>query len=132
MGSRTVDEAEFHGDEVDFDATFCWPKPSKIPYPPIYFGGFTAATVRRARRHQAGWMPIAVPDVAMVSGQLGLLDGATDIPVSVVLPQNAEPALFDAYREHGAERALVSLSTHSEAETLRSLDRIAPLIETYR
>ncbi|OPX05006.1 hypothetical protein B1790_33990 [Mycobacterium sp. AT1] len=77
-------------------------------------------------------MPIAVPDVAMVSGQLGLLDGATDIPVSVVLPQNAEPALFDAYREHGAERALVSLSTHSEAETLRSLDRIAPLIETYR
>ena len=87
---------------VDFDATYCWPKPVQKPHPQIYFGGFTAATVSRARRHHAGWMPMAVPVADMVPAQMSLLDGATDIPVSVIVPEAAEPALLDAYRQHGA------------------------------
>jgi probable F420-dependent oxidoreductase len=62
------DEAEFHGRHVDFDATYCWPKPVQKPHPKIYFGGFTAATVTRARRHHGGWMPMAVPGADMVPG----------------------------------------------------------------
>jgi probable F420-dependent oxidoreductase len=127
----TKEEAEFHGVYVDFDATFCWPKPVQKPHPPIYFGGFTAATVSRARRHQAGWMPMAVP-LDMVPAQMSLLDGATDIPVDVVVPENAEPALLDAYRQHDVERASILLFTRPESETLRVLDSIATLIETYR
>ncbi len=126
------EKAEFHGDYVDFDATFCWPKPVQKPHPPIYFGGFTAATVDRARRHRAGWTPMAVPDVDMVSPQMSLLDGATDIPVDVVVPANAEPALLDAYRRHDVERASILLPARPESETLRLLDRTATLIETYR
>jgi alkanesulfonate monooxygenase SsuD/methylene tetrahydromethanopterin reductase-like flavin-dependent oxidoreductase (luciferase family) len=109
-------EAEFHGHHVDFDATYCWPKPVQKPHPKIYIGGFTAATVSRARRHHAGWMPMAVPVADMVPAQLGLLDGATDIPVSVIVPESVEPAVLDAYRQHGAERALILLSTKPESE----------------
>ena len=125
------DEAEFHGQHVDFDATYCWPKPVQKPHPKIYIGGFTAATVCRARRHHAGWMPMAVPVADMVPAQLGLLDGATDIPVSVIVPESVEPAVLDAYRRHGAERALIMLSTKPESETLQLLDSIAALTETY-
>jgi probable F420-dependent oxidoreductase len=128
----TSEEAEFHGDHVDFDATFCWPKPVQKPHPPIYFGGFTAATVSRARRHQAGWMPMAVPVADMVPAQMSLLDGATDIPVSVIVPGDAGPALLDAYRQHDVERASFVLSTRPESKTLRLLDSIATLIETCR
>jgi probable F420-dependent oxidoreductase len=125
------EEAEFHGHHVDFDATYCWPKPVQKPDPKIHIGGFTAATVSRARRHHAGWMPMAVPVADMVPAQLGLLDGATDIPVSVIVPESVEPAVLDAYRQHGAERAFILLSAKPESETLQLLDSIAALTETY-
>jgi probable F420-dependent oxidoreductase len=128
----TKEQAEFHGGYVDFDATFCWPKPVQKPHPPIYFGGFTAATVRRARRHHAGWTPLAVPNADMVPAQMNLLDGDSDIPVDVLVPENAEPVLLDAYRQYDVERASILLSTRSESETLRRLDTIAKLIEPYR
>jgi probable F420-dependent oxidoreductase len=125
------EEAEFHGQHVDFDKTYCWPKPVQKPYPPVYFGGYTAATVSRARRHDAGWMPMAVPVVDMVPAQMSLLDRATEIPVCVVVPEAVEPALLDAYRSHGAERAFITLSTNSESDTLRLLDKMAALVEIY-
>ena len=62
---------------------------------------------------------------------MSLLDGATDIPVSVIVPEAVEPALLDAYRSHGAERAFIMLSTKPESDTLRLLDNIAALAETY-
>jgi probable F420-dependent oxidoreductase len=125
------DRAEFHGRHVDFGATYCWPKPVQKPHPPIYFGGFTAAAVARARRHRAGWMPVAVPVPAMVPGQLSLLDGATDIPVSVIVPERVDRAVLDAYRRHGVERAFIMLSTKPEKETLQLLDSIAAFTEMY-
>jgi probable F420-dependent oxidoreductase len=125
------DEAEFHGRHVDFGATSCWPKPVQKPHPKIYFGGFTAATVSRARRHRAGWTPMAVPVANMVRAQLGLLEGATDIPVSVIVPERVELAVLDAYRQHGAERAFIMLSTKPETETLQLLDSTAAFTEIY-
>jgi hypothetical protein len=38
---------------------------------------------------------------------------------------------LDAYRQHGAERAFILLSTKPESETLQLLDSIAALTETY-
>jgi probable F420-dependent oxidoreductase len=125
------DEAEFHGRHVDFGATYCWPKPVQKPHPKIYLGGFTAATVSRARRHRAGWMPMAVPVADLVPAQLSLLEGATDMPVSVIVPERVELAVLDAYRQHGAERAFIMLSTKPETETLQLLDSIAALTDTY-
>jgi probable F420-dependent oxidoreductase len=124
------DEAEFHGRYVDFEATYCWPKPVQKPHPKIYFGGFTRATVSRARRHHGGWMPMGVPAADMVPAQLSLLDGASDIPVSVIVPERVELAVLDAYRRHGAERAFVLLSTKPEWETLQLLASTAALTET--
>jgi alkanesulfonate monooxygenase SsuD/methylene tetrahydromethanopterin reductase-like flavin-dependent oxidoreductase (luciferase family) len=127
----TNDEAEFHGRYVDFEATYCWPKPVQKPHPKIYFGGFTRATVSRARRHHGGWMPMGVPAAEMVPAQLSLLEGATDIPVSVIVPESVELAVLDAYRRHGAERAFILLSTKPESETLQLLDSIAAFTDAY-
>ena len=127
----TNDEAEFHGRYVDFEATYCWPKPVQKPHPRIYFGGFTRATVSRARRHHGGWMPMGVPAAEMVPAQLSLLEGATDIPVSVIVPEGVELAVLDAYRRHGAERVLILLPTQPEPETVQLLDRLAAFPEIY-
>ena len=35
----TQDEAEYHGEFVDFDPIWCWPKPAQQPHPPVLVGG---------------------------------------------------------------------------------------------
>jgi probable F420-dependent oxidoreductase len=121
------DEAEFHGDHVDFGPSFSWPTPIQRPHPPIYIGGFTKVTVARARRHDAGWMPLAVPAADMVPGQISLIDGATDTPVTVVAPPNVQRSVLEAYRENGVERVLVTLDSTTR-DTLRTLDELAKLV----
>ena len=75
-------------------------------------------------------MPMAVPVADMVPAQ-SLLDGATDIPVNVIVPETAELARLDTYRQHGAQRAFILLSTKPVSETLQLLDSLTALTETY-
>jgi hypothetical protein len=56
---------------------------------------------------------------------------ATDIPVSVIVPECVERVVLDAYRQHGVERAFIMLSTKPEMETLQLLDSIAAFTEIY-
>lgn len=44
------DEAEFHGEFIDFDPIYAWPKPVQRPHPPIFIGGESDAAARPAGR----------------------------------------------------------------------------------
>src|SRR6266705_3809341 len=35
----TKDVAEFHGEHVNFEPLWCWPKPAQQPHPPVLLGG---------------------------------------------------------------------------------------------
>ena len=48
----TEDEAEYHGEYVDFDPIWCWPKPVQKPHPPVLVGG-------TGRRCSTGCSPTA-------------------------------------------------------------------------
>jgi alkanesulfonate monooxygenase SsuD/methylene tetrahydromethanopterin reductase-like flavin-dependent oxidoreductase (luciferase family) len=58
----TQDEAEYHGELVDFDPIYMWPKPIQKPHPPIHVGGGFPGGARRAIRYGDGWMPIGGRD----------------------------------------------------------------------
>jgi probable F420-dependent oxidoreductase len=58
----TEKEAEYHGEFVDFDPIFAWPKPVQQPHPPIHVGGGFPGGARRAARYGNGWIPIAGRD----------------------------------------------------------------------
>jgi probable F420-dependent oxidoreductase len=53
------DEAAYHGEFVDFDAVYSWPKPVQKPHPPIHVGGAAPWGMRRAIRYGDGWIPLA-------------------------------------------------------------------------
>jgi probable F420-dependent oxidoreductase len=54
----TKDEAEFHGQYVDFEKSWAYPKPVQKPHPPVIMGGDAERTFDRVIEYCEGWMPI--------------------------------------------------------------------------
>src|SRR5229473_4183956 len=55
----TQEEAEFHGEFVNFDRIWSHPKPVQKPHPPILMGGDGPTTFDRVVEFADGWMPLA-------------------------------------------------------------------------
>ncbi len=61
MAMKTIwceDEPEFHGEFVDFDPMWSYPKPSQMGGPPIWLGANSKWTPDRVADYADGWMPI--------------------------------------------------------------------------
>jgi len=120
----TQEKAEFHGDFVDFDPIYSWPKPVTRPYPPLYLGGGPASFSRIARLN-AGWLSMT-PSADVLSGQLEQLRAAADHDVPVINVHAGEPTAknLEGYLQLGLEQVLVELPTEPRDETLRRLDEL--------
>jgi probable F420-dependent oxidoreductase len=59
----TQEQAEYHGEFVDFGPILSWPKPVQRPHPPIYIGGESPAALERLRTLGDGWLPQAATPV---------------------------------------------------------------------
>src|ERR1700730_3690342 len=77
----TQEKAEFHGEFVNFDPIYSWPKPVTQPYPPLYLGG-GPANFKRIARLNAGWIPFT-PSAEVLSYELKELRAVAgdDVPV---------------------------------------------------
>jgi probable F420-dependent oxidoreductase len=53
----TQDEAEYHGELVDFDPIWCWPKPLQQPHPPVLLGGSGPKVLDRVLAYADVWTP---------------------------------------------------------------------------
>ena len=53
----TSEVAEYHGEHVDFDPLWQWPKPLQHPHPPVFIGGNGPKVLDRVLRYGDGWMP---------------------------------------------------------------------------
>jgi probable F420-dependent oxidoreductase len=54
------DEPEYHGDFVDFDKLWSWPKPVQPGGPPIWLGAQSKWAYDRVVDYCDGWMPIGI------------------------------------------------------------------------
>src|SRR3974390_1321389 len=57
----TDENAEYHGELVDFGPMMCLPKPVQRPHPPVIVGGAFPYGARRAIRYGQGWLPPRSP-----------------------------------------------------------------------
>ncbi|MEU0839007.1 LLM class F420-dependent oxidoreductase [Streptomyces sp. NPDC005962] len=132
----TKEKAEYHGEFVDFDPVYQWPKPVQRPHPPIYVGGGEAAFPRVAALGD-GWLPGGLPPDALGPRIERLRQVAgREVPVTVYGVPGAPDALdtpeaLEGYRRLGVERVLLYLPTRPEGETLARLDAMAPLAERF-
>jgi len=129
----THDEAEFHGEFVNFDPVWLYPKPKQKPYPPILLGGETDHTLRRVVEFGSGWLPRArggfEPDDAVARLRHAASEGGRDPAAFAITVFNApaEEATLASYRKAGIHRVLLEVPDRGRDEVLRVLDRNAPL-----
>ena len=140
----TQEEAEFHGDMVDFDPVWLDPKPAQKPHPPVLLGGESIHTLRRVVEFCDGWMPRAnvasddeqtarvtadpaesVARLRAVADEAGR-DMSTLTLTAFRLPP--EKALVESYAEAGFNGALLYLPSAGRDKVLSVLDDYAPLL----
>jgi probable F420-dependent oxidoreductase len=131
----TKEEAEFHGEFVNFDKAWSYPKPKQKPHPPILLGGETDHTLKRVVEFCDGWFPRARggfdPKVGVERLKKAAVAGGRD-PKALSITVFAAPAdasKLAAYREAGIDRVLLEVPDLSRDEVLRVLDKNAALIK---
>jgi probable F420-dependent oxidoreductase len=132
----TQDEAEYHGDLVDFDPIYMWPKPAQSPHPPIHVGGGFPGGARRAIRYGDGWMPIGGRDGDIAEGLTQFREMAREagrdpesLEVSVFGAEAVETALA-RHRDAGISRVVLMLPPAPRDEILPILDAHARLMDS--
>ena len=121
----TEDLAEFHGEYVDFDPIYCWPKPVQTPHPPVYVGGESDAALRRLRDHGDAWLRDRFDLETFRRVRSWLADeGRPDVPFTAF---GADPDDLDVtgFDEVGVERVAFWVDPGPEREVLTRLDEIA-------
>jgi len=135
----TQDEPAYHGEFLNFDPIWQWPKPVQKPHPPILIGGDGPNTLKRVVRYGDGWMPVAAynpNDLTAFKQRIARLNqmaadaGRDPIPVTVV---GTPPKLnvLKRYEDTGVECILFWLDSASEDEIIPVLENYADLIRHF-
>ena len=130
----TEEEPEFHGEFVDFDPVWCYPKPVQQPHPPILIGGESIHTLRRVVDYGDGWFPRTRQgfDAATEVGRLRAVADERGRDFSTltinVFGAPAKAEVLEGYAEAGIDRAILALPSRDEDDILPRLDRYAELL----
>lgn len=120
------EEPEFHGEFVDFDPIWSWPKPTRRP--PVLIAGVGPTVLNRVLSHGDGWLPLPLFTPAQFGERITTLRSrATDAGRTVTVTlYGGDPNTLNAYRDAGFDRILFELPTHHDPNaTLRELDHLA-------
>ena len=132
----TADEASYHGEHVDFDRIWCWPKPVQRPHPPVIVGGHGKRVLERVLAYGDEWMPNRIGDDERISARIACLRKAGEEsgrgPVPTTLANaTTDPGVLELYESCGVHRALFWVRTGDVSDLERRLDRIAAGVEAY-
>jgi probable F420-dependent oxidoreductase len=121
-------EAEFHGEFVDFDPIWSWPKPhGRLP---VLVGGNGPGTFDRVLEYGDGWMPMNRGNFDALAARVEELrtlakdHGREEIPVTIFGATPSRDALT-RYAESGVARVLFRLPSVNKDDALRHLDTFA-------
>lgn len=131
----TKEEAEYHGEFVNFDPIWSYPKPLQKPHPPILMGGYGPTTFDRVVEYCDGWFPIGLM-AANIEEKIAELKQKAEsagrdpntISVTVALPQ-PDQNVVDRMASAGVERVIFFLPSAQSDKVMPVLDRYSKLIK---
>jgi len=131
----TKEEAEFHGEFVNFEKIWCYPKPVQKPHPPVLMGGDGPSTFDRVIQFCDGWLPIGFQAAAtdLVQKITNLRQQAEaagrdpkTISITVFGAELTQPRLM-RWQKLMFERAVLMLPAAQKDTVLPLLDRYSQL-----
>ncbi len=115
----TKEEAEFHGQVIDFPPVRCFPKPVQKPSPPVLLGAHGEKGLRRVAAWADGWCPLAsspeelkkdVQALKALAREAGRDPEKLDITVFLGVTEASPCAdLIRQYQDAGAQRVVLHL-----------------------
>ncbi len=129
------DEAEYHGEYVDFDPIWSYPKPVQEGGPPIWIGANSKWVFDRVAEYADGWMPIG----GLGSGNMERLKAAMDAQGRDL--KDLTLALFGMFpdaeqvqgrAEQGFDEFIFNVPSEGRDTVLPLLDRYAALVNELR
>jgi len=129
--------AEYHGEFVNFDPIWSYPKPAQKPHPPILLGTLSAQGLNRVARYCDGWIPVglmlkdlpgAIRNLRAHAEQAGRKP--QEVPVSI-FGAAAKEAALQQYQELGVERTVFGLPPAERDKVLPLLDQYAAMIPKF-
>ena len=128
------DAAEYHGEFVNFDPIWSYPKPAQKPHPPIILGSNTPQGLARVVNYCDGWIPNArafqkLPSMLEDLWSQAAKAGRRKETISIsVLGAQGNETMLQKCRELGAERAIFFVPSAGRETVLPLLDQYAALI----
>jgi probable F420-dependent oxidoreductase len=125
------EEAEYHGELVDFGPMRSWPKPVQKPHPPIILGGSGPKILERVVRYADGWMPNRGDVIERIPElrELARAAGRGQIPVSY-FPQSTAGEI-ERLAEAGVERCIYYVPPDGRDQALAKLEELGRMIRPY-
>jgi probable F420-dependent oxidoreductase len=128
------DVAEFHGEFVNFEPSWQWPKPVQQPRPRVLIGGAPGKILfSHIAEYADGWIPIggaglaaALPELRRAFADAGRSPDSIHVVPMGILPDAAKLA---HYREQGVSEAVLRLPSAGREEVLPALDAFAAFVE---
>ena len=126
----TREEAEFHGEFVNFDRIRANPKPVQKPHPPIVMGGDGPKTFDRVIEFADGWMPISrpatdpvakIPELRRRAEQAGRDPKSISVSLFFAKP---DKNTIESLARAGVDRAIFGLPSAGK-------DKVLPLLDAY-
>jgi probable F420-dependent oxidoreductase len=131
----TKEEAEFHGEFVNFDKVWSYPKPAQKPHPPILMGGDGPKTFDRVVEFCDGWMPIGyrlegIEEKIETLRRRAESAGRDPNSISIsIFGAKPDPATLENFERAGVERATFMLPAAERDTIMPLLDKYTALIK---
>ncbi|MGI9592759.1 MAG: LLM class F420-dependent oxidoreductase [Myxococcota bacterium] len=119
--------AEFHGEFVDFEPSWQWPKPLQQPRPRVLIGGAPGSKLfAHIAEYADGWLPIGGAGVqeALAKLRVAYEERGRDPDEIHVVPMGIQPSAekLDHYREIGVTEAVLRVPSAPRDELMPVLD----------
>lgn len=139
----TKDEAEYHGDFVDFDPTWSWPKPIQPGGPPVLLGAASRWAPKRVIDYCDGWFPIGTPDdlrplmgeIRSAAAEAGRSFDELELTLGSYTLARRDPFLdpseIEAYRDIGFSRIVLPFRPQSADKQRATFDSYVDYIRQF-
>jgi probable F420-dependent oxidoreductase len=129
----TKNEAEYHGEFVDFDPTWSWPKPVQQPrVRTLVGGGATDAVLGAVVDYADGWIPIGGSGLTQALPRLhALAEAAGRDPATLcVVPFGtiADEGKLEHFAGLGITEVVLRIRAGDEPSVRAELESLAPLV----